>query len=768
MSLWGDITHAASSVVHDAESVVKTGENVVKDAANKLSSEAQDVFKFGSKFVKDVAKDAEVVGHQAMLFGEGVVTGAILNPINGVEQLVNHVGGFHLPPLEFSNQEEVDKSWAGRIGAVAGTAVDFIATDGAVSGLAGIEAGSALSLGITGAVEGGILTPTSSKAGGNFLLDRLESAGIDGATFAVTGGVAGALSGAAGDAATASLTGRVVTNGLSTAVGGGAGGVVSAEATSLINQGKFASESDLVHQVSTNALLGGLIGAGGTAFAGARGAFDQPVTTDGPTASPDIPQPGRIYDAPPPSGTPSETAPESLDQPPTGQTGTPREAYVEGEGDNPIRTYHIGDNTYRLQRAGGFYYPTDDGILRYGEEGSTDAPIKVHVNADSAESLREAQQALIPALEKDPELRELVGTWKTIDPARGFGDGAGLGTGQSAKGFTLYTGTNADAVQVAQRVDQILADNQLAVAEPIDTGNVDGIPDWSQSKRVGIVRDTFDRSVDSTAYQPVAALDPAVQTRIEDAFREQFPADQTGRLSADALRSVEQAAGLEPNTLVYDSDGRLSLLLSDGSQDAYHGGVYATEAGTSSEFGELTNRRALYSLYGQYGLEPAQVATDSAPEISTEQPPSATGETRGSGLPTDRQEASATTQAQEQLASQEAATGSNSNPLDFSRVDGEPIPFNQPISIGRGADAFIKVGDDNLTVSRQQAWLYADRNGQAYIADDGSSNGTFVNSERLPSKNPDGTVNWQLLKPTDKVSLGPDYNVTVFRPGQIA
>src|ERR1700730_18435042 len=103
MGLWGDITSVGEHALHFAE-------DVATSASNELSNEAHTLM-----------KGAEIVGHQAELFGEGVVTGALLNPINGVEQLVNHVAGTNLPPLEFTNQDEVNHSIAGKIGMVAGT-----------------------------------------------------------------------------------------------------------------------------------------------------------------------------------------------------------------------------------------------------------------------------------------------------------------------------------------------------------------------------------------------------------------------------------------------------------------------------------------------------------------------------------------------------------------------------------------------------------------------------------------------------------------------
>jgi len=328
MELWNDITYIANKIEDTAAGAVKgvehAAEHVAHAASTVLSNEAHAAMKLGSTALhdvsavgsavlgtgKEVAKDYlkanEWVDHQALLFGEGVVTGAILNPVNAIDQIVNHVTGWKLPELALTNQAEVNDSWAGKIGIVGGTIVDFVATDGAVSGVLGLEAGGMASLAITGAVQGGILTPSKSgESGGHFVLDRLKAAAVDSVTFATMAGVAGAVAGAAGGGSaiaaeatesavtqTTSVASRVLTQSASNAVGGGVSGIVQAEGNSLLNKGKLASSTDLAQEVVTSTAFGGAFGAlsglvhGGTEVDNAGAGTGSQAARDGGDGAP--------------------------------------------------------------------------------------------------------------------------------------------------------------------------------------------------------------------------------------------------------------------------------------------------------------------------------------------------------------------------------------------------------------------------------------------------------------------------------------------------
>jgi len=197
------------------------------------------------------------IGKQAKLLGEGVVTGAVLNPINAVSQLVDLVPGVNLPKLELSNQEDVNNSWAGKIGALAGTAADFVLTAGAVGAVTGLESSSAIAMGTSGAIEGGLLTPTvDPTSNGNLVVDRLENAAITGTAGAVMGAVAGKVEDSFADTAEESMTEKVKVKALAGAAGGSASGAVRAETKSILQTGELASAKDLAYQLAGGAMAG--------------------------------------------------------------------------------------------------------------------------------------------------------------------------------------------------------------------------------------------------------------------------------------------------------------------------------------------------------------------------------------------------------------------------------------------------------------------------------------------------------------------------------
>jgi HPt (histidine-containing phosphotransfer) domain-containing protein len=285
MSLWHDVSNAGESAVQFLGQAATAASNELSSEAHTLLKAAASIGKAEVKFAaaaeQKLEHAADVVAHQTELFGEGVVTGAVLNPINGVDQLINHIAGTHLPPLEFSNQEEVNHSIAGKIGTFAGTAAQFILTDGALGAVSGIEAGSAAALAINGAIQGGILTPSdNTKTGGNFFVDRLENAAIDAASFAAMGGVAGKVADAFGDAGSGVLK-NVIKNATSNAYGGLVGGLISAEGKAL-KDGKLATGKELLEQVGAGMAFGATFGAGMIGMKVAVDALRPPVQPGDP------------------------------------------------------------------------------------------------------------------------------------------------------------------------------------------------------------------------------------------------------------------------------------------------------------------------------------------------------------------------------------------------------------------------------------------------------------------------------------------------------
>lgn len=247
MSIWDNVSDVTSGVLHGFELVAE-------GATNRFQDEV----------------------HQIQLFGQGMITGAILNPVNGVEQIINNVAGTELPPLEFSNQKEVNNSLAGKIGMVGGTIATFVLTDGAAGALLGVEAGSIATLAVAGAVQGGVFTPSdNSKRGGDFFLDRIGNAAIDAATFAVMGGVAGKLGHLYEPAA--GLTTRMAQSAFINGVGGAASGLVNSEATAIIKEGRLANIEEVGNAVITGTAFGAGFGAGTVALEAAVQAAKGPL-----------------------------------------------------------------------------------------------------------------------------------------------------------------------------------------------------------------------------------------------------------------------------------------------------------------------------------------------------------------------------------------------------------------------------------------------------------------------------------------------------------
>jgi hypothetical protein len=287
----------------------------------------------------------------------------------------------------------------------------------------------------------------------------------------------------------------------------------------------------------------------------------------------------------------------------------PRPAGPEAANSSPMRVVTDGplrhveftrpdgsiESTTLLPRGGWFYGPTT---------GSIESPVKLHISVTGAHDLSRVQPVVMQALMQDPVLRRLVTLWKTMDPNHGIGEQAratGMtpsGEGQGLKGFTIYTGNAADALIVQQRISQILVERGLGLPAPISTHNVDVVD--SATNRVGITRDTWPATSDIN-HRPGYLLDSALTERMH----EQLGIQSGSFLSATQRRTLEQQLGLAPNTLSYDSAGR--LMVRARNVTSYHGGLYADEGHARTPEG-LTDRPALYALYRHFGIDPVQQA----------------------------------------------------------------------------------------------------------------------------------------------------------------
>jgi FHA domain len=76
---------------------------------------------------------------------------------------------------------------------------------------------------------------------------------------------------------------------------------------------------------------------------------------------------------------------------------------------------------------------------------------------------------------------------------------------------------------------------------------------------------------------------------------------------------------------------------------------------------------------------------------------------------------------------------------------GSEISLDQEFAIGRSAEGLGKLGDDPQ-LSRRHARVARDPGGQVFIEDLGSTNGTFVNDQRISGR--------QALNPGDRIRVG--------------
>ncbi len=255
------------------------------------------------------------------------------------------------------------------------------------------------------------------------------------------------------------------------------------------------------------------------------------------------------------------------------------------------RTLTIDGQEYHLYRSGLWF---EDYTTSQTDPGH----VKVHVAISDPHDLVRVQSVLIPALKRDPALRTLVESWKTMDPYYATSQSTSAsgvrpdGTGQGAKGFTLYCSTPEQARLIQARVSEILDSAGLALPTPHRSGNVERLDNRTQ--RVGIVRDSW----------PAASLPRAflIDRQVETLLHLRYSVESGKQLTATQRASIEQALGLAPDSLVYDSDGRLALLGTSNARP-YNGLTYAPENGYTPQ--GLRDRPALYRLYHHVGLDPS-------------------------------------------------------------------------------------------------------------------------------------------------------------------
>ncbi|MBS1952571.1 MAG: FHA domain-containing protein [Cyanobacteria bacterium SZAS-4] len=356
----------------------------------------------------------------------------------------------------------------------------------------------------------------------------------------------------------------------------------------------------------------------------------------------------------------------------------------------PYRVYKTGDFDFKLEQRAGWFYGHDN---RTGNAALGQA--KVHVGVDSSKDLADVQAVLIPALETDPELKELVAIYKTMDPKIGT-DGYGFGVkptgeGQGAKGFTIYTRSTEDAEKVQKKIDQLLVDNHLGREQKIDSGNSERMS--GSSNRVGVTRDYW--NLGKTEDGKNGAV---IEKPVENAMKQIFQLDSNTKMNPDQLAYIERATGVAAGSLTYSKDGKLLFVDPENVKSIAPQGIYVSEAKANKTPGEMTGRTAMDAIYRSFGTDPVDAALEEENRTSIT--------IGGKKVNID-------------------ATG-----LLIGRKD---VPSDEPGYAG---------------VSRDQAAIFRGADGNIYIVDHNSKNGTFVNGQRVEPGQPTE------IKSGDTVNLG--------------
>ncbi|MBX9687347.1 MAG: hypothetical protein K2X27_11635 [Candidatus Obscuribacterales bacterium] len=351
-----------------------------------------------------------------------------------------------------------------------------------------------------------------------------------------------------------------------------------------------------------------------------------------------LPRPGNDLpanpEATPDAGAAKETA---KDRPPVaeqrigkmgGEKAIERVAVVDGQ-EIKIRTptsyesdfkreVEIHGNKIQLHQTIGqqwFYSETNYDVPR---DGSAEQ-VKLHVTGIDAKDVAKLQAELLPFLEKLREDGHLQ-KYKTFDP--NFMDGAWhdhpdrVGKpagpkGNDSKAFTIYL-PQSKAEDVAKLIDKFLAEKKLTLENFAGDNVAELTRNQSQSKRVSIERDMWEKTV-SVGGREGAVLDPALVKELHDKFGSHGITD--GKLGSDALRAAEKAAGIKSGQLTYDREGRLMFADANPKSEKHpENRFYLDESKANKTEGAKTGRPAIYALYEMTNLDPAKIHLDAVRE----------------------------------------------------------------------------------------------------------------------------------------------------------
>ncbi len=201
--------------------------------------------------MKETLTDKIVSNINPVDFAQGFYQGAIEKPVNALRQLAG------LDSEDKKQKVDSKRTIATEAGAIAGQIVDLsilaIASHGALKqimkeSINGV-AGSAAKMFLAGAIDGGVLTTSSTDKG--LLQGRLEGAMVSGTTFAVMGGASKALEGV-------KLIPKndFLAKSLNSALAGGAGGVASAYGHAFTQEQRLATGAEVLSSAGQYAAFG--------------------------------------------------------------------------------------------------------------------------------------------------------------------------------------------------------------------------------------------------------------------------------------------------------------------------------------------------------------------------------------------------------------------------------------------------------------------------------------------------------------------------------
>lgn len=401
-----------------------------------------------------------------------------------------------------------------------------------------------------------------------------------------------------------------------------------------------------------------------------------------------------------------------------------------------------------------------------------DNSLKLHVMTDSPQDLERLQKVLIPALEKDPELRALVPEYKTRDPNYAFAkgqppDAVPNGVGQESKAFTVYLKDADDAARVQQILDRHIHEAGLDLQKPLATGTLDHVS--GGSNRVGIVRDRLPQAVDAQGHPGVK-----VDQQLAERIHARAGVAHGEQLTPAQLTQIESSIGLKEGSLAYDSTGALMLRGSDTTVSPQYINEFADKLDLPpllpwERFGD----DQLRALEDELGITPDQLYYNQNGELMQRAKPSSRSqeyylqEDGVSAVPRgefDPKTGRASEGLEDRYAYYELAESYGLNPTEM--LNPPPLEFGTQVSVGN--TDYLVLGNDggNALLMKPDAPL---RIGQPVSVSDTDLATSFTKVGDLGHyRDADGT--YYILRDDGQggKELVPDYNILPMKRRNVA